>query len=83
MSLVSTGIPVKRPPEDGFTRGADGILTPPMEDGAFLLVGLPRPEGSEVPTGLVSSVTVSTFDVDEDTGDTSIAPRTDAMARTR
>ena len=51
-----------------------------MEDGAFLLVGLPRPEGSEVPTGLVSSVTVTTFDVDEDTDDTIVGCSKDIEA---
>lgn len=80
VNLVSTGIPVKRPTEDGLTRESDGRLTPPMEDGAFLLVGLPRPEGSEVPDELVSSVTVSTFDVDEGTGDTIVSCSKDIEA---
>lgn len=72
VSLVSTGIPVERPPIEGLTREPDGTLTPPMEDEAFLLVGLPRPKGAEVPDDLVSSVTVTTFDVSEGTSDTPV-----------
>lgn len=80
VDLVSTGIPVKRPPAEGLTRESDGTLTPAMEDGAFLLVGLPRPEGSEVPDDLVSSVKVTTFDVSEGTSDTPVSCSEDIEA---
>ncbi|MDN6149428.1 MAG: hypothetical protein L0I94_11475 [Yaniella sp.] len=80
VSLVSTGIPEERPPDEGLTRETDGTLTPPMEDGAFLLVGLPRPEGSEVPDDLVSSVTVTTYDVVEGTSDTIVSCSRDIEA---
>ncbi|MDN6638680.1 MULTISPECIES: hypothetical protein [Brevibacterium] len=70
VDLVSTGIPVERPPAEGITREPDGTLTPSMEDKAFLLVGLPRPAGTKVPDDLVSSVAVTTFSVAEGTSDT-------------